>query len=66
LKFVVLMLSRYCFNLNFIHIYTITCILKYIKEILYYDIYYNKNKSLINYTNANFVKVVDDYCLTNE
>ncbi len=66
LKFVLSILSCYCFNLNSIYIYTITCILKYIKETLYYSIYYNKNKSLIDYTNANFAKAINNYCLINK
>jgi len=66
LKFVLLIFSRYCFNLDSIYIYTIICILRYVKEILYYSIYYNKNKSLIDYTNANFAKTINDRCLTNK
>ncbi len=60
------MLSYYCFNLDSIYIYAITRVLKYIKETLYYNIYYNKNKSLINYTNVDFAKVVNNCCLTNK
>ncbi len=60
------MLSYYCFNLNSIYIYAIIRILRYIKETLYYNIYYNKNKNLINYINANFVKEINDYYLINK
>jgi len=60
------MLSRYCFNLDSTYIYTITCILKYVKETLHYSIYYNRNKSLIDYINANFVKTINNCCLINK
>jgi len=60
------MLFRYYFNLDSIYIYAIIRILRYVKEILHYNIYYNKNKSLINYTNANFAKAINDCCLTNK
>ncbi len=60
------MLSYYCFNLNSTYIYTIIRILKYIKETLHYSIYYNRNKSLIDYTNIDFVKAINDYCLIDE
>jgi len=66
LKFALLMLFYYCFNSNSIYIYTIICILKYVKETLYYNIYYNKNKSLIDYTNINFAKAINNCCLTNK
>jgi len=35
LRFALLMLLYYCSNSNSIHIYTITCILRYVKETLY-------------------------------
>jgi len=66
LEFALLMLLCYCFNLNSTHIYASTCVLRYIKEILYYNIYYEENKSLINYIDANFVKAIDNCCLTSE
>ncbi len=60
------MFFYYYFNLNSIYIYIATCILRYIKEILYYSIYYNRNKSLINYIDTNFVKAINNCCLTNK
>ncbi len=66
LEFALSMLSRYCSNLNSIHIYVIIYVLRYIKETLYYNIYYNKNKNLIDYTNVDFAKAVDNYCLIDE
>jgi len=60
------MLSYYCFNLNSTHIKIITRVLKYIKEILHYNIYYEENKNLINYTNINFVKAIDNCCSINK
>jgi len=66
LRFALLMLSRYCSNLDSIHIYVVTCVLRYIKETLYYNIYYNRNKSLINYTNVDFVKAINNCRLIDE
>lgn len=60
------MLSRYCSNLDNIYIKTIIRILKYIKEILYYNIYYKENNNLIDYINTNFVKAINNRCLTKE
>jgi len=60
------MLSRYCSNSNSTHIKIVTRVLKYIKETLHYDIYYEENESLINYTNVNFVKAIDDCRFINE
>ncbi len=60
------MLFYYCFNLNSIYIYIVTCVLKYIKEILYYSIYYNRNKSLIDYINIDFAKAINNCCLINK
>jgi len=66
LRFAFLILLRYCSNLNSIHINATTRILRYVKEILYYDIYYEENKSLINYIDVDFAKVVNNCCLTNK
>jgi len=66
LRFALSILSRYCSNSNSTHIKIITRVLRYVKETLYYDIYYEKNESLINYTNVNFVKAIDNYCLINK
>ena len=66
MKFALLMLSRYCFNLNSIYFYAIICVLRYIKETLHYNIYYDKNKSLIDYTNVNFAKAINDRRSTNK
>ena len=60
------MLSRYCFNSNSTYIYVATCILRYVKETLHYNIYYDKNKNLINYTNVDFVKAINNCRLINE
>lgn len=60
------MFCYYYFNSNFIYIFTITCILRYVKETLYYNIYYKKNKNLINYINIDFAKVINNYCSTNK
>jgi len=51
---------RYCFNLNSTYIYIATRILRYVKEILYYDIYYEENKSLINYIDVDFVEAINN------
>ena len=66
LRFVLLMLSRYCFNSNSTHIYATTRILRYVKETLHYDIYYEENKNLINYINVDFAKAIDDRRLTSK
>ncbi len=66
LRFALLMLFYYCFNLNSIYIYIITRILRYVKETLHYNIYYNRNKSLINYINANFAKAINNRCLIDK
>ena len=54
------MLLRYCFNLNSTYIYIATRILRYVKEILYYDIYYEENESLINYIDVDFVEAINN------
>ncbi len=59
------MLSRYCSNSNSIYIYAITRVLRYVKESLHYDIYYKENENLIEYTNVNFAKAIEDCCSTN-
>jgi len=66
LRFVLSMLLRYCSNSNSTHIYATTRILRYVKEILYYDIYYKENKNLIDYINVDFVKAIDNYRLTSK
>jgi hypothetical protein len=60
LGFALLVLSRYCFNSNSTHIYAITRVLRYVKETLHYDIHYERNKNLIDYTNVDFAKAIDD------
>ena len=60
------MLSRYCSNLDTIYIKTIICIIKYVKEMLYYNIYYKENNNLIDYINTNFAKAINNCCLTKE
>ncbi len=56
------MLSCYCSNSNSTYIYVIIRVLRYVKETLYYNIYYEENESLIDYIDANFVEVVDNCC----
>ena len=53
LKFAFSILSRYCFNLNSIYMKVTIRFLRYIKEILHYNIRYENKKNLINYINAN-------------
>jgi len=65
LGFALSMLLYYYFNSNSTYIYATICVLKYVKEILYYDIYYEENKNLINYIDVDFAKTIDNYCLTN-
>jgi len=66
LRFAFSILLRYCSNSNFTHIYATTCILKYVKETLYYNIYYEENKSLINYIDINFAKAINNCYLKNK
>jgi len=66
LRFVLLILLCYYFNLDSTYIYATTCILKYVKETLYYNIYYKKNESLINYIDIDFVKTINNCCLINK
>ncbi len=54
------MLSCYCSNLNSTHIYAATRVLRYVKEILHYNIYYKENKNLINYIDVDFAKAIDN------
>jgi len=54
------MLSRYCSNSNLTHIKIITRVLRYVKDTLHYNIYYKDKESLIEYTNTNFAKVIND------
>ncbi len=56
----------YYINSNSIYIYTVIYILRYIKKILYYSIYYNRNKSLIDYINANFAKAINNCYLIDK
>ena len=66
LEFALSILLRYCSNLDSTHIYAITCVLRYVKEILYYNIYYEENKSLIDYIDANFAKAINNCCSTSK
>ena len=56
----------YYINSNSIYIYTVIYILRYIKKILYYSIYYNRNKSLIDYINTNFTKAINNCYLIDK
>ena len=60
LKFALLIFSRYCFNLNSIHVKAITQLLRYVKRILHFNIHYEGKENLMNYIDANWVDVVDD------
>ena len=66
LKFALSILLRYYSNSNSTHIYAITCVLRYVKETLHYNIYYEENKSLIDYIDTNFVKTINNCCSTNK
>ena len=53
-------LSRYYFNSNSTHIKAIIRVLKYIKKILNYDIYYKNKKDLIKYIDADYTETIND------
>ena len=53
-------LSRYCFNLNLTHIKATICVLKCIKRILNYDIYYENKNDLIKYIDVDYAKTINN------
>ena len=55
-----LVLSRYYFNLNLTHIKAAICVLKYIKKILNYDIYYEDKEDLIKYIDVDYAEAIND------
>ena len=61
-----LILLRYCFNLNLTHVKTIICVFKYIKKTLDYNIHYESKENLIKYIDVNFAEAVNDRCFIND
>ncbi len=66
LRFALLVLFRYYSNSNLTHIKAIMRVLRYIKETLHYNIYYESNNDFIEYIDANFVETIDNCCSTKE
>ena len=62
LIYLLLVLSRYYFNLNLTFIKAVICVLKYIKKTLNYDIYYEDKKDLIEYIDVDYTKAINDRC----
>ncbi len=66
LKYALLILSCYCSNSNSIYTNAIIKLLRYVKELLYYNIYYKKNENLIEYTNIDFAKTINNRYFTSK
>ena len=59
-------LSRYYFNSNLMYVKTIIYVLKYIKKMFNYDIYYENKENLIKYIDVDFAKTMNDRCFIDD